>query len=38
MMPSISEDDVRQLQKALPDVRVSSVTGGGGVAPLQKPT
>jgi Leucine-rich repeat (LRR) protein len=37
MMPSISEDDVRQLQKALPNVQVSSATGAGGVAPLQRP-
>jgi Leucine-rich repeat (LRR) protein len=35
MMPSISQDEVRLLQKALPNVRVSSATGGGGVAPLQ---
>jgi len=35
LMPTMSEDDVRQLQRALPDTYVSAMWGGTSVPPLQ---
>jgi hypothetical protein len=35
LMSTMSQDDVRQLQKALPDTRVSAAWGGGSVRPIQ---
>ena len=35
LMPTMSRDDVRKLQKALPDTRVSAAWGGGFVGPIQ---
>lgn len=35
LMPTMSQADVRELQKALPDTFVSAAWGGGGVAPMQ---
>ena len=34
-MPTMSEDDVRQLQRALPDTYVSAAWGGSSVPPMQ---
>jgi len=35
MMPSLTDDEVRALQAALPKTRVSAAWGGHGIAPLQ---
>jgi beta-lactamase regulating signal transducer with metallopeptidase domain len=35
IMPSLSDDDVRELQAALPKTRVSAAWGGHGIAPIQ---